>query len=104
SIALGRLRWTSKGSRKVLAKRNTGLWPVRRADILSAFFCSAAECDSAGRTEWKVCVPVATHTNAFERAMVGPRSAEPKALLIRRAVIPGFSEANRRSPVHDHPS
>src|SRR5207244_1243470 len=42
--------------------------------------------------------------NAFERAMVERRSAEPKTLLIRRAVIPGFSEANRRSPARAHPS
>jgi hypothetical protein len=35
---------------------------VRQADIRSAFFCSAAECNSAGRTDWKVCIPVAAHT------------------------------------------
>jgi hypothetical protein len=38
--------------------RNTGLWPVRQVDILFAFpFSEAAECNSAGRTDWKVCVP-----------------------------------------------
>src|SRR5207253_6396715 len=38
--------------------RNIGLCPVRQADILSAFLCwLSAECNSARRTEWKVCVP-----------------------------------------------
>jgi len=33
--------------------RNTGILPVRLADILSASPPTAAECNSAGRTDWK---------------------------------------------------
>jgi DNA-directed RNA polymerase specialized sigma24 family protein len=36
--------------------RNTDLWPVRQADILSAFLF--AESNSAGRAELEVCVPL----------------------------------------------